>query len=173
MRLHPVVFAAVASLTIAGCQTQANAGTAAGLSEADRTALQALFDSAVTSVRAHNWDAWAAPFTEDVMFMPPNHPMLHGRAATRAWIDSFPAISEFNFTNVTFDGAGDLAWGTSGVPMTLSVGGQSVKDVSKQLVVFKKQADGHWKVAAVAVNSDLPPMAPPPVVPATGNAKKK
>ena len=172
MRLHPVVFAAVASLTIAACQYQANASTAAGLSDADRAALQALFDSTASNIRAHNWDAWAAVMTDDVMFLPTNHPMIHGRAATRAWVDSFPAITQFNFTNVTIDGAGGLAWGTSGVPMSLNVGGQQVNDVSKQLVVFKKQADGHWKVAAVAVNSDLPPMAPPPTA-APAPSKKK
>jgi ketosteroid isomerase-like protein len=171
MRLHPVVLAAAASLVIAACQPQANAASA-GLSDADHAALQALFDTNVVLIRAHNWDGWAGTMTEDVTFMPPNHPMLHGRAATRAWVDSFPAISEFNFTNVTIDGAGNLAWGTSGVPMTLNVGGQQVKDVSKQLVVFKKQADGKWRVAAVAVSSDLPPMSPSPA-PSPAPTKKK
>jgi ketosteroid isomerase-like protein len=171
MRLHPVVFAAVASLTIAACQSQTNAGTATGLSEADRTAIQAMFDSTAAQIRAHNWDAWASTLTDDALFMPPNHPVVHGRAAARAWVDSFPPITEFNFTNATIDGAGNLAWGTTGIPMTISVGGQAVKDVSKQLVVFKKQADGKWKVAAVAFSSDMPPMAPPPAAPAS--AKKK
>jgi ketosteroid isomerase-like protein len=172
MRLHPVVIAAVASLTIVACQPQGSVSSTAALSDADRTALQALFDSTAVNVRAHNWDAWAAVMTDDVMFLPTNHPMIHGRAATRAWVDSFPTINEFNFTNVTLDGVGNLAWGTSGVPMTLTVGGQQVKDVSKQLVVLKKQPDGKWKVVAVAVNSDLPPMAPPPAAaPPTGKKK--
>lgn len=171
MRLHPVVLAAVASLTIAACQSQANAGTATGLSDADRAALQASFDSSAARVRAHNWDAWASVLTDDALFMPPNHPAIHGRAAARAWVDSFPTITEFNFTNVAIDGVGNLAWGTTAIPMTITVGGQAVKDMSKQLAVLKKQPDGQWKVVAVAFSSDLPPMAPPPAAPAP--AKKK
>ena len=50
MRLHPVVFAAADSLTIVACQYRANAKSAAGLADADRAAVQALFDSTAANV---------------------------------------------------------------------------------------------------------------------------
>ena len=35
--------------------------------------------------------------------------------------------------------------------------GKQVNDTGKYVVVFRKQADGAWKVAADIFNSDLPP----------------
>jgi ketosteroid isomerase-like protein len=49
-------------------------------------------------------------------------------------------------------GEGDLAYGVSARAMTLQ---GMPEDRGKQLVVFRRTADG-WRVAAGAFNSDLP-----------------
>ena len=173
MRMRLAVLAVVAVIGLDACQPQASAGASAGLAEADRAALTKLVDSTAAIIKAHNWDVWAAGFTDDAVFLPPNHPMIHGRAAIRAWVDSFPTINEFAFTNATVDGSGSLAWGTTGIPMSFTPpGGALVKDVSKQLAVWRKQPDGAWKVVAVAFNSDLP-MPNAPAAPTTPAKKGK
>src|ERR1043165_2949618 len=101
--------------------------------------------------------------------MPPNHPAIHGRAALKAWADSSPPITAFDFPNVSVDGAGDLAYGTSDIQMTVAPpGAPAMSDKAKQLVVFRKQADGSWKVIACAFNSDIPMPAAPAAPPKKG-----
>src|SRR4249920_3540446 len=152
MRLRLAAFA-VAVVGLQACQSQANAGSPAGLSEADRAAVKARVDSAEAYVKAKNWDGWAAGFTEDGVLQPPNHPALKGRAAMRAWVDSFPPMTDFSFGNVTVDGAGDVAWVTSTIAMTVNPPGMApMKDVAKQLGVFRKQSDGSWRGIAVSFN---------------------
>ena len=165
MKASTAVLGAAAVIVLGACTSNSTpSAAAAGLSEGDRAALQALTDSVQSHVRARNWDSFASLFTEDVVFMPPNHPALRGRAALRAWADSNPTFADFGFTNTTYDGAGDVAWGSSGIHMGFTPpGGKAVADTAKQLFVLRKQADGSWKTTAVAFNSDLPmPGAAPP-----------
>ena len=52
--------------------------------------------------------------------------------------------------------------------MTLAVPGAPapVQDRGKYIEIWRKQADGPWKLARDIFNSDLPPAAPPPPEPA-------
>lgn len=169
MRLRLAVLAAAAVVVLDACQSPANgAASTASLADADRKAIQALLDSAESAIKAHNYDKWVAVFTDDAIFQPPNHPAIHGRTAIRAWADTLPPVSDFSFSNANIDGAGGLAWGTSALGMTLAPPGAApMKDVAKQLIVWKRQSDGSWKTVAVSYSSDLPlptaaPAAPKP-----------
>jgi ketosteroid isomerase-like protein len=175
MKVRTAVLGAAAAIVLAACVSNSvPPASQAGLSDADRASLQALTDSVVSSIRARNWDAFVSTFSEDVVFMPPNHPALRGRAALRAWADSNPVFSDFGFSNATFDGAGDMAWGSTGIHLAFTPpGGKLVADTAKQVFVARKQADGSWKTVVVAFNSDLPmPGAPPPPPARQGPAKK-
>jgi hypothetical protein len=55
---------------------------------------------------------------------------------------------------------------------TKSPRGQLVEDHGKFLEVWKKQADGKWKVVADVYNSDLPVLAPTPEKPTPHHHKK-
>jgi ketosteroid isomerase-like protein len=165
-----LVLGAAAAIVAGACASKSNtAAPAAGLSDADRAALQTFLDSVGSNIRARNWDGFVGSFAEDAVFMPPNHPVLRGKSALRAWADSNPQFSDFGFSNATFDGSGDLAWGTSSIHLAFTPpGSKLVADTSKQLFVIRKQADGSWKTVAVAFNSDLPlpmPGGPPPPAP--------
>lgn len=164
---HRIMSLSTAGLlfAVSSCQQQ----KASTFSDADRASVRALFDSTVTRVNRKDFAGWANLFTEDAMFMPPNHPAISGRANLKAWADSLPPMSEFTFSDVTADGDGDVAAGTSRVAMTFNPpGGTPVPDKAKQLVAFHRQADGSWLVTAAAFSSDLPvpaaPAAPPAAV---------
>jgi ketosteroid isomerase-like protein len=156
-----VLSAAGLALTVASCQRQ----KAPTFTDADRAAVRALFDSTVVRVNAKNFTAWANQFTEDAPFMPPNHPIVRGRANLKAWADSLPPLTGFSFGDVTVDGEGDMAVGTSSYAMTFNPpGAPPTADKGKQLVIFHRQADGSWLVTAGAFSSDLPlpSVGPPP-----------
>lgn len=152
-----VAVASAALLLITGCQ----APPTADLTEQDRATLTALFDSTVTTIRAKNWAGWAAQFTDETRFQPPNGPAVIGRPAIQSWAEGFPPVEAFAFQNVQVQGKGNIAWGTSDFTMTLT---GLPPDTGKQLVVFERDANGVWHTIAVSFNSDIP--LPPPAAPA-------
>jgi ketosteroid isomerase-like protein len=57
--------------------------------------------------------------------------------------------------------SGDLAYVIYTYQMALAdAQGKTVDDHGKDLVVWKKQGDGSWKMVAESFNSDLPAVAP-------------
>jgi uncharacterized protein (TIGR02246 family) len=65
-------------------------------------------------------------------------------------------------TNVIVAGSGDLAYSTGTYEMNApDESGKSTTDHGKYVAVWKKQADGSWKVAVDIWNTDLPLPAPP------------
>ncbi|HEY3257606.1 MAG TPA: DUF4440 domain-containing protein [Gemmatimonadaceae bacterium] len=140
--------------------------------DADRAAVTAVFDSTVSRISRKDFAAWSNEWTEDAAFMPPNHPAIRGRANLKAWADSLPPMSDFSFGDVTVDGEGDMAVGTSTYAAIFNPPGAApMADHGKQLVAFHRQSDGTWLVTAGAFSSDLPvPTAP--AAPAAA-AKKK
>ncbi len=105
-------------------------------------------------------------FLEDAIMLPPNEPMLNGKAAIHKAMSAFFAMPGFTVkwqpTKVEAARSGDFGFsvgtfelsvnGPTGAPMT---------DRGKYLVIWKKQADGSWKSAAESFNSDLPLTLPP------------
>ena len=63
---------------------------------------------------------------------------------------------------MTVAGSGDLAYSTGTYQMSApDDSGKSITDHGKYVAVWKKQADGNWKVAVDIWNTDLPLPAPP------------
>ena len=76
---------------------------------------------------------------------------------------SIPGVAlSWKPTNVTVAGSGDLAYSTGTYQMSVpDDSGKSITDHGKYVAVWKKQADGNWKVAVDIWNTDLPLPAPP------------
>jgi ketosteroid isomerase-like protein len=148
-------------LLVASCaqppqeQTKASTDAAPVFTADDATAISGMFTQTVQWLRAGDWKAWSDQYTEDAVLQPPNGPSVVGRAAALAWGQAFPAIEEVDFTNVKVVGEGNIAYGTS--DWVLQTKG-APEDKGKQLVVFRRGADGKWGVVAVSFNSNLPPM---------------
>lgn len=119
----------------------------------DQAALRGMFVATIPMINAGDWPAWAAQYAEDGLLQPPNAPTVRGRPDLEEWGRAFPKIEELTFSGVEVRGEGSLAWGTS--RYTLRVKGQA-PDTGKQLVVFRRAADGVWKIVAASFNSDLP-----------------
>jgi uncharacterized protein (TIGR02246 family) len=89
---------------------------------------------------------------------------------------SIPGVAlSWKPTNVTVAGSGDLAYSTGTYEMSApDDAGKTSNDHGKYAAIWKKQADGRWKVALDIRNTDLPLPAPSASLsPAAGLGEKK
>jgi uncharacterized protein (TIGR02246 family) len=104
--------------------------------------------------------ALAAMYTEDAIVMPPNQEMAQGTNALQQTFGGFFSMGAANLALTTSDvmGSGDLVVETGKYNIALPGG---IQDSGKYLVVWKKAADGSWKLHRDIWNSSLPlPGAP-------------
>jgi uncharacterized protein (TIGR02246 family) len=132
---------------------------------ADEQALRDLDAQWSAAAGAKDLDKTVPYYADDAIVMPPNASAATTKEAIRsAWKEMLTtpgAAISWKATKVEVAKAGDLAYvsGTYEETMT-DASGQSVKDHGKYVEIFKKQADGTWKVVADIWNSDLPASAP-------------
>ena len=102
---------------------------------------------------------FASYYADDATLMMPNEPILHGASNAKAAVG--PMMQDQNFA-FSFQGdkvevSGDLAYTQGTYSMTMTdQKGNPAPDKGKYLDVWKKQADGSWKVVEDMFNSDLP-----------------
>jgi ketosteroid isomerase-like protein len=128
-------------------------------------------DSAADSVRAAD-AAWlkvysakdlnksVAFFDDQGSMLSPNDPIATGKAAISKLI-----ASDFSLGNLTWQvdkagvsKSGDLGYTSGRYIFSFKYpSGKPVTDNGKYLTVWKKQADGSWKVLFDMFNTDLPP----------------
>lgn len=99
-------------------------------------------------------------YTDHGIVLPPGSPALAGKDAVRAfWVAAFqdPAYQlSWKTVEVGVAGSGDLAYTRGSYDFTYTAGGKAVREHGKDLVVWKKQADGSWKVAVDMFSADGP-----------------
>jgi len=127
------------------------------------------------AAEAKDVDKTVSYYAADAIVMPPNASSAKTKEAIRsAWkemLTSPGAAISWKATKVEVAKAGDFAYvsGTYEETMT-DASGKSVKDRGKYVELFKKQANGTWKVIVDIWNSDLPV---PTSSPAAGAAERK
>jgi uncharacterized protein (TIGR02246 family) len=95
----------------------------------------------------------AGMYAQDAVVMPPNEPMVKGRAAIEARLQQeMKEGLKLQLTPTESAIAGSQAYETGTVTVTLS-GGQTLKE--KYLVVYKR-VGSDWKIAFDIWNSDAP-----------------
>ena len=132
---------------------------------ADESAIRDLDAQWSKTAAAHDLDGTVAYYTDDAVVLAPNAPIAKDRAAIRAiWAPMCAADASISWdaTQVEVARSGDLGYSTGTYQVTMKdEQGKPVADRGKFLEVWKKQADGKWKVAADVFNTDLPLPAPP------------
>ncbi len=133
--------------------------------------------SAADAVRAADL-AWAHAFSSKDLagylafvdstasFLPPNAPTVTGTAGVRALIEGFyslPALSgTWQPTKVEASQSGEMAYSSGTYELSFNdPSGKPMTERGKYLTVWRKQADGSWKVVIESFNSDSPPPGAP------------
>ena len=126
----------------------------------DQAAIRATTDAALAIANgSQDWDEYVAVYyAPDATVLPPNAEAVHGRAAISAFLAAFPPITTFTAEMVTVEGNGDLAYVHGRYHLDMSTPDGPQADDGKYIEVWKRQADGSWKIAYEIFNSDLPAM---------------
>ena len=112
--------------------------------------------------------AIAALYTDDAVEMPPNQPMVKGRAAIEQYytkqFGGSAKLQSFALTKIESNASGDIGYEVGTYRQTLTDGQHPMNDAGKYTVVMKRTG-GAWKVAYAIYNSDTPPTAMPTPAP--------
>lgn len=140
-------------LLAAACQP---AGPSAADVTADSSAVAALITSLEAANNAGNVDAWVGLFEDGAVYMPPGRPAIATRESLReiAAAGFHQARANVTLTPVEIAVAGDWAFARIAVggDVTLAADGRNVRIDMKELAVFRRQADGGWRIARLINN---------------------
>lgn len=147
------------SLFVVGCtsQNKSTADTRAADQEAVRQADMAWSATA----EGMQMEAFYGYFLDDAAVMASNEPAAKGKEAIRAMMDTYFALPGFSVkwavSDVVVANSGDFAYSVGSYDLTMSApSGAPMADHGKYVTIWKKQADGNWKVALDMFNSDVP-----------------
>jgi uncharacterized protein (TIGR02246 family) len=106
----------------------------------------------------------AAYYADDAQVLPPNAPPVQGRSQIREFFREMIEGGAQDVTRKTSElhVAGDLGYGVGAYRLVIRHPSEEARrDSGKYLLVYRRQADGTWKVAADMFSSDLPPVVRP------------
>jgi uncharacterized protein (TIGR02246 family) len=149
-------------LTACGERSQQGAEQMEMAMDLDRAQLKETIEAVnaqfMEAVSAGDAAAVTAFYTEDATLLPPGAAMVQGLPAVReSWVASFAEGGfTLNLSTVSVDGAGEFAYeiGTWSMPAAEGEGG--AVEQGKYLVVWKRGADGSWKLHADIWNTSAP-----------------
>src|SRR4029077_8793929 len=154
-RYGTLLMLTLASFCCAGCQTEPTDTRAL-----DERAIRDADAATLKAAQANDVDGAVASYADDASWLPPNSPLVHGKAAIRAgWAKLIgnPGFTiDWQIDKLEVSRAGDLAYTIYTYQMAFDgANGKPITDQGKDMAVWKKQADGAWKMVADTFNSDL------------------
>lgn len=151
------LFVILSVVCLAGCQREASSDKHQG----DEAAIRAADAATLRAAQAKDADQVISNYAEDAVWLPPNAPIVEGRQSIRAgWSQllTTPGLKiDWQIVKLDISRSGDFAYTFYKYQLTMTNrDGKSVTDLGKDLAVWKKQADGSWKMVVDTFNSDLP-----------------
>ena len=126
--------------------------------QAERSALmkagEALFKS------HEDLDEFVTFWADDAIFMPDDAPAARGDSIRTTWdqLISMPGFNlEWRATSAQGAEAGDIGYTIGTYELTVEQDGAPMVTIGKYVTLWKKQADGSWKVVVDCFNADSPP----------------
>jgi ketosteroid isomerase-like protein len=159
---HALTFALAVPTLMAGCATEPPAPTID--LAAEKAAVAQVVQDQLTGGSQPGQagaDGYVAVMTDDVVALAPNAERLNGKEAVREWALQLTNAEDWSPSwapdQVVVAASGDVAYAVGTYELSLKdADGNVVSDKGKWLDTFQKQADGSWKMTALAYNSDLP-----------------
>jgi len=129
--------------------------------EADIAAINEVYSQSTLAVSTGDAELYLSIFTEDAVVMPPGSPAAIGKEQIRPVIEGLFGLFdlELTYTVDEVEVPGDWAFARSSFQysMTPKEGGETTTSAGKELDIFKRQADGSWKIYIQCYNFDAPP----------------
>ena len=150
----------VVAFTMVGCNH--NPQAAPDTREADAKAIRDADSALVKHANARNLEGVVDIYADNASLMITNLPSANGKDAIRRPWKQFLADQNFALIctpiKVEVSKAGDYGYaqGAYTFNMTDAKTKKPAKEIGKYVMVFKKQADGAWKIVAEIFNADAP-----------------
>jgi ketosteroid isomerase-like protein len=148
------MFPMVAALVLSGCAPSAPAVDAAAIEKLAHGGY-------VAAINSNDVDTLMADLTDDIVYQNPGTPEIVGKVAVRKWVaDYFGAYrTRWEKTSIGFTVNGDRAFEryTYKSTDTDKKTGAVTTDTGKGINIFRRGADGKWRVAIDGWSSDLAP----------------
>lgn len=125
-------------------------------------ALRAADTALQEAVAGKNLEGIVAFYAEEAVLLPTAEPIVVGKSAIREEWQHILSIPNFQnkstLTRIDVASGNDMAY-TMGTYMSTMLGedGKAVTEPGKWLSVWKRQADGSWRIVADTYNTDIPP----------------
>jgi uncharacterized protein (TIGR02246 family) len=129
---------------------------------ADIAAIEDVVNQYAVAVNTGDLELYLSLHTDDVVKMPPNAPPTFGieelRASTKPLFDDFTCEMTINSEETQVDGDLGYNWCTYTLSITPKAGGETIiaEPDGKALGIYKRQADGSWKLSHDCYNSSVP-----------------
>jgi uncharacterized protein (TIGR02246 family) len=124
--------------------------------EGEVEAIKAFLDQYEAIAEEGDAETYFTLWAEDIVFMPPNEPMVEGKEAVKAWaqplFDQFSMQETFSFAEIEVIGHWAFARGTYEYQATPKTEGEAIQQSGHIVYMLKRQPDGPWKIARVIYN---------------------
>jgi ketosteroid isomerase-like protein len=149
-----------------GCAPAAEEQAEAAVEEVGATqedvvaAISQVREREIASVMAGDVDELPSGFTSDVVFMPPNAPLITGHDAVKEWAaamnEQFEISGGYTDSEVTVAGDWAVERYRGAFTFTPRAGGDAAEETIKGIHIYQRQPDGSWLIAQDIWNSDAP-----------------
>lgn len=133
------------------------ARSASLLTAGDRDTIRDLIEQQWPSAwLARDLEKVLAMCTEDIVYMPADHPALRGQAELRAWLEQFPKTLKFTQPLTHVEGDAHRAVARATFDAAIDVAGEPAAIAGKVLCTLRKEPSGKWLAQSVCWNFDRP-----------------
>jgi ketosteroid isomerase-like protein len=149
-------FVMILVVTLAACQPK----NSVDLADAARTAIRKTLDEGMPMFQNLNKENAAVfvkfLYADDVIIFPPNAPPLTGHEAITGMLQNYPPVPDYKQESEEIEVFGDYAYLRDTWSVTMNPPGMTAyKDTGTVIQIWKKQADGSWKLWREIWHSDL------------------
>jgi ketosteroid isomerase-like protein len=120
----------------------------------------AAHDAYVDAINSNNVDNLMATVTDDVVYLPPNSAAIVGKSEVGPWVEGYFEAFQTEWVKKTMEFVvqGDLAyeWYQYQVTDTARDGGEVSTDSGNGINIYRRGADGTWRVSRDAWATDRP-----------------
>ena len=128
--------------------------------ETDIAAIQEIGKQGMRAYSAQDLSTLETLFTDDLILMPPDRPIIIGKEAMLEWVENVFLVFEpggyTTASNVIVAGDWAIEHYTFNLAMRPKDGGEAIQEKGKGLHIYRRQADGSWKIARDIWNCDEP-----------------
>lgn len=121
---------------------------------------QAAHGGYVAAINSNDVETLMGSLTDDIVYQAPGAPEVVGKAAVRKWVAGYLAAyrTRWEKTSIGFTVSGDWAFEryTYKSTDTDKKSGAVTTDIGKGINVYRRGADGKWRVAIDGWSSDKP-----------------